>query len=60
MISEVKQEKYYMLAEADWNMPEKRKIRVKFGDYYKKFKPENSFIYRVLSERYEVELSDDP
>ncbi len=41
-------------------MEEKRKIRVKFGDYYKSFKPENSYIYKILSEKYDVEFSDDP
>ncbi len=41
-------------------MRAKKKIRVKFGDYFASFKPEKSYIYKVLCEKYDVELSDDP
>ncbi len=41
-------------------MAEKKHIKVKFGDYYKSFKQERNYIYRILSERYDLEISDTP
>ena len=38
----------------------KRKIKVKFVDYYKKFDPENSFIMECLRRKYDIEYSEQP
>ena len=37
-----------------------RRIKINFEDEFPGFKPEDEFIYRVLSKRYEIEISSDP
>lgn len=37
----------------------RRKIKVKFMDFWKEFKVEESIFYQILTERYDVELCDD-
>ena len=38
----------------------KKQIKIKFVDFYDNFCAENFFLYRILKERYEVVLSDNP
>lgn len=38
----------------------KRKIKVKFVDFYSGFNPENSFFMECLRRKYDIEYSDDP
>lgn len=38
----------------------KKHIRIKFVDFWDDFVPQNDIFYQILSERYEVELSDTP
>jgi len=39
---------------------EKRDIRVKYVDFYKEFKPEEHWLYKVLEKKYNVIFSDSP
>lgn len=41
-------------------MSNKRKIRIKFEDFWPTFDPKDNFFYDFLSRRYDVELVDDP
>ena len=38
----------------------KKHIRIKFVDFWDDFVPENNLFYQLLSEHYDVELSDNP
>lgn len=38
----------------------KKKIRIKFVDFWKNFDPANNFIYHILSAHYYVNLTDEP
>ena len=38
----------------------KKHIRIRFVDFWDDFVPENNIFYQLLSQHYEVELSDTP
>lgn len=38
----------------------KKHIRIRFVDFWDDFVPENNIFYQLLSEHYDVELSDTP
>lgn len=40
-------------------MKEKKKLKVKFGDYFRDFTPEKNMIYRILLEKYDVEVCEE-